>query len=87
MSARNGAYSVRISGGVVVLSPVEPPFGWDAAGFQRDVGVVARLAESAPDLLAACEALVKWEERAEDRECRAALGQMIRAAIAKTRGQ
>lgn len=35
------------------------------------------------DLLAACIDLVKWEERAADRECRASIGEAIRAAIAK----
>lgn len=46
-----------------------------------------RLIAAAPDLLAACEELVKWEERRDDRECRASIGQTIRAAIAKARGR
>jgi hypothetical protein len=47
----------------------------------------ARLIAAAPDLLEACMDLIAWEERAEDRECRVAIGEAIRAAIARATGE
>lgn len=60
-AAREGAqtkpYYSRISGGVVVLSPSEPPNGWDnVEAFYVDVAGAKRLADAAPDLLAALDA-------------------------------
>lgn len=49
MSAYPKPYSSRISGGVVVLSPNEPPNGWeDVEAFNKDVLRSKRVADAAP---------------------------------------
>jgi hypothetical protein len=47
----------------------------------------ADLIAAAPDLLKCCQDHLAWLDRAPDRECRAAIDQAMRAAIAKAEGR
>lgn len=59
MSAYPVPFSSRVSGGVVVLSPNEPPNGWDnVEAFMADVQSAKRLADAAPEYHAATDELL-----------------------------